>query len=275
MDADDISLKDRLKIQLKFLEEHQEIDVVGCIQKVIGSEKLLEVPMSDFSIKSAMLLINPVAGPTTVVRINKQKYSYNESIRVSPDYLYWIENVSHFRFYNLQQVLYKYRINKEGLTFSENIAYESHFPMVKKHLQKFSIFITKNDFLTLRGQNNGITAKDLEKSSDIMRKILNIQNFYEYQGVDKMLLSEMYIFKVFDSWKNNLSSLNFSEGKKFMDNCIQYFPISVKLILLNRFYKIICKPFGYQGRIYFIRQFGIKIFLAIKIRNFFGIKLNN
>lgn len=194
MDADDISLKERLKMQLDFLEKNTAVDVVGCRIKIFGGKKdrLSSVFVSDKSIKSAMLLINPIVGATTMVRIASQKKPYDISIRVSPDYLYWIDNIANFRYYNLPQVLYEYRLNPHGITASEKTPYEKHFLTMQKYLSQFEIDLTKNDFLVLRGQKKPLYLTDIKASLWIIKKLLAIKNFYGYPKIDKKSLLKIY-----------------------------------------------------------------------------------
>ena len=194
MDSDDISLPDRYQKQIDFLEKNLDIDVVGCGTILFNEkkERLSSVFISDWAIKSAMLLINPIEGPTTMVRISKQKHPYDKSVRISPDYLYWLSNATSFCYHNLPEFLYRYRINQQGITASEKIPYEKHFLMLKAHLKIFGIAITKQDFLTLRGQNLKASWQDYQRGFFILKKMLALKNFYGYQGVHKKSILKIY-----------------------------------------------------------------------------------
>lgn len=92
MDSDDVSLKERIEIQVKFLHSHSEIDLVGsnahlCDENlnVIGE---LNKPLNFNLIKDFMKYNSPCIHPTWMFRkcILEENYSYNEKLIVSQDY---------------------------------------------------------------------------------------------------------------------------------------------------------------------------------------------
>ena len=118
MDSDDISHKDRLKIQVDFLEreENKEVGVVGSNiffidenSKQIGFRKYKEkITKKDILIKS------PVAQPSCMGRceILKKVGRYDEKYKVAEDYDLWFRVFEKFKIENLEKNLLKYRISK-------------------------------------------------------------------------------------------------------------------------------------------------------------------
>ena len=214
MDADDISLKHRLKTQLDFMKKNPRVSVVSCRVDIFGSENYKpKIIPSDFSIKSALLIHNPIVGPASMIRKNAQKYSYNKKVRLGADYCYWIDNINNFCYANLPQVLYKYRMHSQSLIKSTSIPYDFLFPMMKSHLKKFSIILDKEDFYTILGLKPNTTLAQIKKSWKVIQKILTICNFYGYSGVDRKIILKFYFSKIF--YKN----FSFSElCQCFLDN---------------------------------------------------------
>lgn len=121
MDADDESLSTRIEEQVKFMENHEEIDVVGCNRIIFDDEaeygirKSIEYPTKDILVKGT-----PFAHPTIMMK--KKVYDMLEGYTVSKktmrseDLDLWIRFYSQgFRGYNIQKVLYKYREGKQDL----------------------------------------------------------------------------------------------------------------------------------------------------------------
>lgn len=120
MDADDISLPERLKEQYDFLENHKEFDWCGCNTEVFdedgiwGTRKMPEIPTDmDY------LPYSPFIHPTVMYR--KSLFIDREAYRVSPETLrcedYEIFMRLHqegYKGYNLQKNLFLYRENKES-----------------------------------------------------------------------------------------------------------------------------------------------------------------
>ena len=115
MDSDDISLKDRLQLQLNYLETHSDIDIVsGCYRTMhdnkdcITQNKTLYVKYLD------LLRDNPIPGAVSFIRndfIKKNKLHFDETYNCVQDYKFWADAI---RFTSqipvLQEVVYLYRI---------------------------------------------------------------------------------------------------------------------------------------------------------------------
>lgn len=119
MDADDISMPDRLEKQVEFLESHSEYDVAGCNRMVFdengdkGIRKSIEYPDKQVLIRDV-----PFAHPTIMMKKsvydNLGGYTSSAATVRAEDLDLWIRFFEKgFRGYNMQEVLYKYR---EGRT---------------------------------------------------------------------------------------------------------------------------------------------------------------
>ncbi len=65
MDADDISMPNRLQVEYDFLQKNPDIDIIG---SVIGENWR---PKTDHKIKSYLLMGNPLPMPSTMIRMGK------------------------------------------------------------------------------------------------------------------------------------------------------------------------------------------------------------
>lgn len=91
MDADDISVPDRLKKQYDFLEKHQEIDLIGCgvyfideNERIVGKRNV--TLLDEKSFRKAMGLVNIMSHPTFFGRTEIfEKYKYR-NLRYAQDY---------------------------------------------------------------------------------------------------------------------------------------------------------------------------------------------
>ncbi len=123
MDADDISEKNRLEEQIKFLENNHEIDILGTFSKninelgeVIGRRK---APIKHEDILKLLPKVNPIAHPTVMFRKSslKQIGGYNEAYRKCQDYELWFRAASFgLKMHNIPNFLMKYRMNDNYVT---------------------------------------------------------------------------------------------------------------------------------------------------------------
>lgn len=121
MDADDIMLPNRLKLQYEFMELHPNIDVCGSWAESFGEETcIVQRPAANFDIVSSMLLFNPIIHSSVIMKRsifsnmrNKYKYDYP----YAEDYKLWTDlSIQDFYFANIQEVLIKYRRSKQQVT---------------------------------------------------------------------------------------------------------------------------------------------------------------
>lgn len=114
MDSDDISLPERLKKQVKYMNAHPECGACGTWIRKFGTKtkgKVIKYPdnakLLDFVIHG-----NLVANPSSMVRrtvIVANKIKYNPQYKYAEDYGFWIDVVKHNEIHNLQDVLLNYR----------------------------------------------------------------------------------------------------------------------------------------------------------------------
>lgn len=127
MDADDISLPNRLKNQLNFMEKNPNIDILGAKTKLINqngnfiSEKLRFYEV-DKEIKKIMPFRNPMAHPSIFIKrdvlLKAGGYKYGFT---GEDYELWIRlMLQGCVFHNLDEVLLYYRRHEFQMTDKNN-----------------------------------------------------------------------------------------------------------------------------------------------------------
>jgi glycosyltransferase involved in cell wall biosynthesis len=115
-DSDDISLPERLELQVDFLRTHPEVSVVGGAMDIINTEGKhigrRSYPQLSKEIASAMQITNAIAHPTVMFRkvAIDLHGSYNPSYRFCEDLELWLRWINAgLLFRNLPQVIVLYR----------------------------------------------------------------------------------------------------------------------------------------------------------------------
>lgn len=115
MDADDISLPNRLQLQFDFLEKHPDICLVGgATEWIDATGRALGIhrfPTEDHKINSTLAVEFPLCHPTVLIRTQTFVLvgGYREAFVYGEDYDLWLRIVEQFRCANLSQVVLKYR----------------------------------------------------------------------------------------------------------------------------------------------------------------------
>lgn len=122
MDADDVSVPQRLMWQLEFIERHPEVGVVGGAVEWIDSfgktVAIMENPIQDWEIRSAALSRCPLWQPTVLMRrdVFHAVGGYRPAFAPAEDYDLWLRMAEHTQLANLKEVLLKYRIHPYQLS---------------------------------------------------------------------------------------------------------------------------------------------------------------
>ena len=111
MDSDDISLKNRFKIQYDFLEEHPEISLCGSSIKINGKGRKLLAFETAEAIKFGAYFECMFHHPTVMWRKEDfiKENLYYKNLPQSEDYELWTRVVCCLKVVNINKVLLKYR----------------------------------------------------------------------------------------------------------------------------------------------------------------------
>lgn len=122
-DADDVSLPNRLNDEVKFMEEHPGVGLLGgAVQRIDSDGKPLAIaddyPTEDRDIRLALREWNTFWHPTVLIRREafERVGGYRAAFSQSDDYDLWLRIAEHYQCANLKQVVVKYRIHPQQLS---------------------------------------------------------------------------------------------------------------------------------------------------------------
>lgn len=123
MDHDDISLPERFEEQIKVLDAHPEIGVVGCWVERFPNIKIAKYPENNKDIERYLMQGCAVAHTAAMIRksvLIDNNIGYEEEFSPSEDYRLWCILIGKTQFYNIQKVLMKYRIHDNNTTKTQS-----------------------------------------------------------------------------------------------------------------------------------------------------------
>jgi len=122
MDADDISLPDRLERQVRFMDNHPDVGISGGWVRLFGGGQLpytCQVPVDSQDVAAYMLFENSLWHVTAIIRknaINQATLKYDPVFSRSEDYDLWTRAGEHFALANIDHILVRVRRHKESVT---------------------------------------------------------------------------------------------------------------------------------------------------------------
>ncbi|WP_195939330.1 glycosyltransferase family 2 protein [Romboutsia sp. 1001713B170131_170501_G6] len=121
LDSDDISAKDRIEKQVKYLEENRNIDIVTSDYTVFNGNisKRIRINKGPENIKASLIFGCTLCNSTSMIRrssLKKFNLRYNDSCFVAQDYELWSQFSKKGSIFNIPETLLNYRIGHENIT---------------------------------------------------------------------------------------------------------------------------------------------------------------
>lgn len=180
MDADDISLPQRLEKQVAFMDAHPEIGVCGTWLEAFenGETSVWTLPLQHDNIFTGMLFQCSLYHPTVIIRkdtIFALNAFYNEEFIHTEDYEYWARlGLSGVKFANIDKVLLKYRLHSKRITEVYNATQKKNSDKIRMMLlNSLGIQPTDDEFILHNILKDGysVDKKSIAKVSRWIDKI--------------------------------------------------------------------------------------------------------
>lgn len=144
MDSDDIAYPTRLEEQLKILDDHTQIGLLGTGVKYFGDNLksyLKYPPVSHRNLVANLICQNPFYHPTMMIRnrvLIENGLHYSTEFPKYDDYALWIDMIGTCEFANIQKVLLNYRRHELNEGAVNNRNYELDVELFQKIMLKLS-----------------------------------------------------------------------------------------------------------------------------------------
>lgn len=212
MDADDISMPDRLQKQFDHMEKNSDVVVVGSMYKLIGDKNLTSViSLTNDAIRLQLLTQNAIAHPVAFIResiFDKYNLRYNESFTVAQDYELWSRIMEYGKLENLPEVLLEYRRHNEQISSVQIEKQKEAVDAVRSaQLRKLIDFTDKRytESFTLKiiqQEAFGVTSDDMVLIS------LLIEDLWNANESKKIYSRELFMEFLHNIWAYYLTKLS-------------------------------------------------------------------
>lgn len=179
MDADDVSLPDRLEKQIAFMREHPEVTVCGgALQLYDHPEELWTPPLEDRSIRAFLFFSTCMYHPLVMFRrdvVLRRAGGYALDMPPAEDYDLWVRlaGLPGVRLANLPDVLLRYRVTDKPPQYRER-QQEMADQVRARLLRRIGLEPTSQYFAAysaVRGWRRDLSAKELWACGRWMTKL--------------------------------------------------------------------------------------------------------
>ena len=140
MDADDISLPHRFSKQMSYLSHNKEVVLLGSSYSEIDhkSNRGSNVPVieDDGDLRREMYFKNPFGHGTTMMKVDavKQAGGYDQAYWPAEDYDLWRRLAKLGKIANINEVLYLYRLNQDGISAQNLLPQAKKVDLIRKEI---------------------------------------------------------------------------------------------------------------------------------------------
>jgi len=220
LDSDDVSLSERFEKQYNFLEQHQDVFLVGTGSINIdenGIKKSISKPICSFKKISKILPFNNCIFHPSIMFRNGDKYFYREKFPYSQDYDLYLRLLSKGkRLVNMPEILIKYRINPHAVSWTKSAKQKLFAEKAKKFYHQ-RLEHGKEEYN--RFDPNTILNINVEKSADKFILKCEIESSFRINNFKTTKIFCKRYFKHYGVFNKILIYyfLSFT-GKKFVNN---------------------------------------------------------
>ena len=244
MDADDISLPNRLQKQVTFMEENPQIAVCGSFVKTFGGKRdeFVHTYFTDPNDIEASLLFNTsLAHPSVMMRkseLKKYNLKYETDFKYfEEDYNLWVELSQKSQLANLPEVLLFYRLHEKSVTHLNTENRQAGISMIRqKQLEKLGLNPNPENIRihnALRPNDRENLKEFLDKEEIWLSKIIaanEATHIYKPESLAKIISARWYLLcsgnaKNFSVWRK------FSRSKLYSKKSFESLKIFIKCLL--------------------------------------------
>ena len=256
MDADDISLKDRIEKQCNFMEKNPQIGILGTGYYVVdknGERKQAYIyPEDDIEIKWKLLMGPIFPHPTVMLRkkvLVNHKIYYNVKYQATQDYELWSRLIHYTEGTNLSLPLIEYRHHSESTSKSDSVIQEklrlqisaqSLTNLTKTRIisaRKAAVFekVVKYDFESL-------SFPELKQGYELFFLVLKKFYMHTYNSnISKLKWKSILLFSLYFHFEKFIRKNFIIEEAKINIPSIEFLQLSIIQKSL-RFMRIFLKP---------------------------------
>lgn len=209
MDSDDISLTDRIRIQINYMENHGDIDICSTYYKNFGdiNKNVKERFINSNEVKSKLFFTNIIAHPSVVFRkssIEKYNLFYNVEYTYSQDFEMW-NRKKEVKIGIIPRICLKYRVHSKQIgSAKKNMQNSFYYRILTDNLKKIGLNENYlNLILILNGRKKSKNYKEIDKFIKLLLEKNKEYKLYNQRSFNRVLKRQYLVFCVKNHCYNN------------------------------------------------------------------------
>ncbi len=207
MDADDISLPERFKKQIAFLEHNPDVLCIGTSFEKIGSlglrsrlfSKYVHQPSDYQMIKVMLMLGTPIMHPSVMFNgalVRQNSINYDLTYKKAQDYELWSRIVWDYKIGNIDEIIFKYRYSNQQASNKNRLEQINNSKLIYSRVLKVVLGRDATDeeveLHTLFATQPRLNEKQLRKVSMFEKMLMEVN---KKTGILSPQLLEQYYSK--------------------------------------------------------------------------------
>jgi glycosyltransferase involved in cell wall biosynthesis len=240
MDADDVSLPERLAKQVDFMERNLEYGLLGTWVKTLGlnPDKEIHFKSGHDEIRFELFFHNYLHHPTVMFRkeiIKKNNLKYEDYVHAE-DYALWINFCKHTKIQILPEVLLHYRLHNENISeIHQDFQRKQTSVLRKLQVEYLQVSLSDSDFSLYES----FIDKNLFYNSQNFTKLLSIVQHIVLMNEQIQMIERKILFHFYNERLKNYIEINaFKMGTDIQHYFTSIFspskPNQLKLLIKNK-----------------------------------------
>jgi glycosyltransferase involved in cell wall biosynthesis len=199
MDGDDVSLPQRLEIQVAYMDKHPEIGIAGSFVKIKnnGIEYAGRYFRESEEIKANLLFNTAFAHPSVIIRkelLSKNNLKFDENFKHAEDYDLWERAANFAKFSNIPDILLIYRKHQDNVcNVYADIQSDNARKVRSRVLKKMGIDASENELMiheSIKKPSNLEFDDFIKRKETWLQKLIDRNNagkYYEEKSFSRII----------------------------------------------------------------------------------------
>ena len=180
MDSDDISLPNRIEMQVSYMEKNKDVDISSGYAHAFGHmNKDLCYPIANKNLFFELLIKNCIIHPAVIIKkefLDKNHLLYDEKFRYSQDYELWSRAMFKGKIVIIPEFLINYRIHEKQIS-TEHLGKQKRYvyDIYKNIYRELNILLSDDDSENLYALSNARCVENPGKLILLYKKLKRVK----------------------------------------------------------------------------------------------------